>query len=180
MSTVLVGLLLAGCAGNGGTAGTATDPGPTPGGPLGATTKPPSHPMNRLEKPIAEELSGQVAGQGLSLDYLDCPRWNGRVPQQMTCRGYLDGVSAGVSVKLTQRTTRIEFDAKLQDGVLATASLVRRLRSDGYTGIDCGDRPAYPTVVGSELICSVHESGQKKHVVAEVLDRSGAVQIRDY
>lgn len=158
-------------------------PAPVVGGPTQRTVDQPTQPMNQLEKPIATRLGRQVAGQGLRLDYLDCPGWDGQTPQQLTCTGYLDGVRADVRVSLTRSTSRVTFDAELQDGVLATRNLVRKLRTDGYTGVDCGERPAYRTVVGSELVCSVREDegrSARKYLVAEVVDPDGTVEIRDY
>ncbi len=190
---LLAALLLAGCAGGGAgetdradeTASpsapvTSAEPPPTLGGPTRTLALPPERPMDRLEKPIASRLEGKVTGQGLSLDYLDCPEWNGKAPQRLTCTGYLDGVKADVRVQLTKTSTRVNFDAELADGVLATENLVRQLKAEGYADIDCGERPAYPAVVGDRIYCSVRQAGERKYVVATVIDRSGTVQIRDY
>jgi len=135
--------------------------------------------MDELERPIARRLGDEVARQGLVLEYLDCPIWHGKAPAQMRCEGYLNGVVATVVVRLTKTTNTVTFDAELQDGLLATRNLVRRLRAEGYRDIDCGATPAYPTVVGEELVCSVGD-GSSAYVVAEVLDESGTVEIRDY
>jgi len=60
------------------------------------------------------------------------------------------------------------------------ANVERRLREDGYTAIDCGKKPAYPAVVGSEVVCKVSKDGAQKYVVATVLEGSRTVQISDY
>lgn len=136
--------------------------------------------MNELERPIVTRLKATIAGQGLTLDYLECPKWDGKAPRRLTCTGYLDGVRADVRVRLTRTTTSVNFDAELQNGVLATANLVKQLKRDGYQAIDCGDVAAYPTVVGSELVCSVSRGPRTKYVVATVLDKAGTVEISDY
>lgn len=156
------------------------DPSPTLGGTLGTRAEPPSKEMDELEKPIALQLERKIEGDGLSLDYLDCPAWDGKAPQEMTCKGFLNGVTGDVLVALTRTTTRVNFDAELRDDVLATANLVRQLKSAGYSDVDCGDRPAYPSVVGSELVCAVGNGAEVKYVVATVRDDSGMVEIEDY
>ena len=64
----------------------AQDP-PKLGGTL-PTQSPPSAPMDELEQPVAERLQQQVAGQGLTVDALDCPEWGGDVPAELTCEGW--------------------------------------------------------------------------------------------
>jgi hypothetical protein len=156
-------------------------PPPTLGGDVGSVVEPPEAPMDGLERPIAARLSSQVDDQGLTMEYLDCPDWNGKLPRTLACAGYFEGVTADVLVHLTRSASGdISFDAELRGGVLATSNLVTRLRSEGFTRVDCGDRAAYPTVVGSQLICSVTRRGAQKYVVATVTDRSGAVAIDDY
>ncbi len=156
------------------------EPSPTPGGTLGTPAKVPAKKMDKLEKPIASQLEKRITGNGLSLDYLDCPEWDGKAPQELTCKGYVSGVQGNVRVRLTRTATSVNFDAELQDGVLATSNLVRQLKTAGYAEVDCGDKPAYPTVVGSELVCAVGKGGNAKYVVATVLDESGMVEIKDY
>lgn len=189
---MVAGLLLVGCsAGDGESAGAGAgspvpgsasegEPRPALGGAAGRPTDPPAKPMARLENAVADRLKGQVAGQGLRLNYLNCPQWDGKAPQQLTCEAYLNGVTADVRVRLTRTTTSVNFDARLQDGVLATANVERRLRKNGYTATDCGEKPAYPAVVGSEVVCKVSKDGRQKYVVAEVLDGSRTVEISDY
>lgn len=193
---LVAALLLVGCSGNpdaapkadagSGTASTdstspsaSAEPTPELGGKLDPTATPPSTAMDSLEKPIAGQLTKQIVGQGLSLDYLDCPKWDGKAPKVLTCKAYLDGVTADVRVRLTKTTTSVNFDAELQDGVLSTTNLVRQLKSDGYHKIDCGEIPAYPTKVGSEIVCAVGAGTKQEYVVATVLDRSGTVEIND-
>lgn len=195
-AVLLSGILLASCSGEGGTtsdkpeadAGTDTsasasaspEPEPVLGGPFGRREKAPSKPMNDLERPIAAQLRSDVRSQGLRLSYLDCPQWDGKAPQRMTCKAYLNGVTAPVRVRLTRSTTRVNFDAELGNGVLSTAKLVRQLNRDGYNKVDCGNRAAYPAKKGLELICSVDEGGKREYLVATVLNRLGAVSISDY
>lgn len=193
VGVMAAGLLLVGCSGGdsesdnpGDSSSPATgsasegEPRPTLGRTAGTPTDPPARPMARLENAVAVRLRAQVAGQGLRLDYLDCPKWDGMAPQQLICKGYLNGVTADVRVRLTRTTTSVNFDARLQDPVLATANVERRLREDGYTAIDCGKKPAYPAVVGSEVVCKVSKDGAQKYVVATVLEGSRTVQISDY
>ena len=176
-------------------AGCTNDPGPaasdaTPpssraaphlGGPSVDPVPVPDRPMDHLEKPIAHRLAPQAAAEGLSLDYLACPSWDGRMPERMRCTGYLDGVTAQVRVRLRAVAGHsIAFDAKIGDGVVATHNLVAQLRGHGYTRVDCGDRPAYRSRVGLKLVCAVTDHGHRKYVVATVTDRSGEVAITDY
>ena len=125
------------------------------GGPRAAETSPPSTPMDDLERPVHRRLAAQISGQGLTLTYLDCPRWDGTVPTRMVCKGYVDGL-------------------------VARRKLERTLRRQGWTRADCGDVPAYPAKVGSRIVCHVHRGGDDRYVVATVSDRSGAVMIGDY
>jgi hypothetical protein len=137
--------------------------------------------MDELEKPIAVRLSGEVRGQGLTLDYLDCPDWGGEAPERLTCKGFFDGVTAHVLVRLTQAPGgAVNFDATLQNGVIATRKLVDKLSGEGYTNVDCGNTRAYPTRVGTRLVCSVRDHGEHGYVVARVTDKSGDVAISDY
>jgi hypothetical protein len=136
--------------------------------------------MDRLERPVADRLRRQVAGQGLTLAYLDCPAWDGSVPSRMRCRGYLDGVVAGVQVVVRAAGAGIDFDAWLDGGLVATARLEDTLRADGWTEADCGGRPAYPARVGSRIVCRVSREGADSYVVATVRSRSGRVLIAGY
>lgn len=152
------------------------------GGPPPPQTSPPGRPMDGLERPVHHRLAAQVAGQGLTLTYLDCPRWDGTVPTRMVCKGYVDGLVARVAVHLRAAVEgkAVGFDARLLDGVIATRKLERTLRHQGWSRADCGDVPAYPAKVGSRIVCRVHRRGDDRYVVATVSDRSGAVMIADY
>ena len=81
--------------------------------------------MNRLERPVAVRLARQVARQGLTLEYLDCPRWDGVVPSRMSCRGYLDGLRIGAFLRTAvgKDTVRLGNDA-----------LVMRFPTDLFSG----------------------------------------------
>jgi hypothetical protein len=140
--------------------------------------------MDRLEKPVADQLARHIASQGLSLAYLDCPRWNGTVPSRMTCRGYVDGLVAQVQVllKAAVQGRAVSFDAWLADGLIATRNLEKTLREHGWARPDCGEVPAYPADAGETLVCRVHRgsTGRARYVVATVTDRTGAVTIADY
>jgi len=46
--------------------------------------------------------------------------------------------------------------------------------------VNCGQAPAYPSVVGSHVVCAVSKDGTRKFVVATVTSRSGAVEITGY
>ena len=155
---------------------------PALGGRAVAAHLPPSRPMDRLEKPVHARLAAQVAGQGLTLTYLDCPRWDGAVPIRMTCTAYVDGVLARVAVHLKAAVEgkAVSFDARLLDGVIATRNLEATLRRQGWQRADCGDAPAYPAVVGSRIVCRVTRPSGDRYVQATVTDRSGAVIIADY
>ena len=59
--------------------------------------------MGPLAQPVYDRLAAQVARQGLTLTYLDCPHWDGAVPARMTCWGYVDGLVARVGVHLRGR-----------------------------------------------------------------------------
>jgi hypothetical protein len=138
--------------------------------------------MDRLERPVHERLASQIVGQGLTLQYLDCPRWDGEVPSRMTCRGYVDGVVARVSVHLRAAVAgkAVGFDAKLLDGVIATRNLERTLHQQGWQRPDCGSIAAYPARVGSRIVCRVRRQAVEKYVVATVSSTAGAVMIADY
>lgn len=138
--------------------------------------------MDALERPVAAQLSRLVARDGLQLDYLDCPHWDGTVPRAMTCRGYVDGLVGQVRVHLMIGApgSGLRFDARLTSGVLATEGLEDILRRRGWRQPDCGDRAAYPAEVGVRIVCRVVRGGDETYVVAVVSDRSGAVMITDY
>jgi hypothetical protein len=138
--------------------------------------------MDDLERPVQRRLAEQVRGQGLSLDYLACPRWDGAVPARMTCTGYVDGLVAPVDVRLEAavRGRAVDFDARLLDGVIATRRLTDLLRSQGWSGADCGEVAAYPARVGSRIVCRVVRGGEPRFVVATVQARSGRVMISGY
>jgi hypothetical protein len=161
--------------------GSSSRPTPTPGGQLPQPVTPPSAPMDDLEQAVAARLGQQVAREQLDLQYVACPRWRGRAPRQLTCRGYLDGVSAAIHVRLHRLTGgAVSFKARLGRGLIATAKLERQLRADGFRAVDCGQAPAYPSVVGSHVVCEVTRNGDPRFVVATVTSRSGAVEITGY
>ncbi|HJR40089.1 MAG TPA: hypothetical protein VJ819_17035 [Nocardioidaceae bacterium] len=160
-------------------------PRPTPtalGGELGTPAVPPAGPMDTLEKGVARSLNGttDLHEQDLRVDYLRCPAFDGRTPQTLRCTGFLEQVTADVMVRLTKAGPTMHFDARLGQGILSTANLVDRLAREGYRRIDCGDRPAYPSVVGSEITCAVTDGDQRRFVVATVTSQSGEVTISDY
>ena len=140
--------------------------------------------MNRLERPVAARLAGRIASDGLHLEYLDCPAWDGSLPRSMSCRGYVDGVVATVRLKLRRAVVgaqpEVDFDARLARGVVATARLEERLRADGWDEVDCGRARAYPARAGVRIVCRVSRSGAGRYVVATVRDRTGTVAIADY
>jgi hypothetical protein len=180
-------VLLGGCSeGSSGGSPRSSDPstGPTPalGGPPVVRATPPDHAMDRLERPVAVQLARQVARQGLTLEYLDCPRWDGTVPSTMSCRAYVDGLRTGVEVVFTRAVQgkAVGFDARLARGVIATRNLERTLRGEGWSSADCGDVPAYPARSGSQIVCRVTRASGPEYVVATVKDRAGAVTIADY
>jgi hypothetical protein len=163
---------------------TSSPAAPVLGGERPARHAAPRRAMNRLERPLAAQLARRIASEGLSLGYLDCPRWDGTVPSRMTCRGYVDGLVAQVEVllKAAVRGRAVRFDAWLADGLIATRTLERTLRDHGWSRPDCGDVPAYPAHAGETLVCRVHRgsAGVARYVVATVTDRSGAVTIAGY
>ena len=182
---VTASLLLLGCSDDPvakPAASTSTDPTPDLGGPVPSQVSPPKEPMDRLELPVHERLAAQVARQGLTLQYLDCPRWDGAVPSRMTCRGYVDGVLARVAVhlKAAVQGRAVSFDARLLGGVIATHNLEQTLRRQGWQDADCGAAAAYPARVGSRIVCHVRRPSDAEYVVATVSDRAGAVMIADY
>jgi hypothetical protein len=182
-------LLVAGCT-DGAPARSASAPGasgggtPAPrlGGRLPRATPAPRQAMDRLERPVALRLARQVAHEGLTLSYLDCPRWDGKVPSAMTCRGYLDGLVGVVRVDLRAavRGRAVSFDARLVHGVIATRVLERTLAGQGRTRADCGDAAAYPAHVGDRIVCRVTRGAVSRYVVATVADRAGEVTIAAY
>jgi len=137
--------------------------------------------MDRLERTVAARLAPRLEGEGLTLVHVDCPRWSGTVPARMVCRGYVDGVVGGVEVRLTRgHAGSVQFEAWLEDGVVATTRLVRRLEREGWSEVDCGSTPAYPARTGLRIVCRVHEGGTASYVVATVTGRDGEVRIQDY
>jgi hypothetical protein len=136
--------------------------------------------MDPLERPLAEQLARHIAREGLSLGYLDCPRWGGTVPSRMTCRGYVDGLLVAVRVRLTAAGKDISYDARLAGGLVATRALERRLRDDGWVHVDCGDVAAYPARVGTRIVCQVQRGSRTTYLVATVSSPAGAVMIADY
>ena len=179
---VVAALILAsGCSG---TADPEVAPQRTPsalGGETATEAEPPADEMNLVEKTIAQDLSRRLRAQELSLDYLDCPRFHHSPRRaQVVCQGYLAGVVADVRVTLWGRRDNRRYDASLDDGVIATSNLVRRLAAEGYRKIDCGDLPAYRSSVGDQIICTVTKGERQKYVVATVTTSSGAVEISDY
>jgi hypothetical protein len=183
---VAVGVLvLAGCSGDPAAAPTRGNPSQKPpvlGGPTPTPHADPTAEMDGLERPVHERLASQIAGQGLTLTYLDCPRWDKSVPSRMVCRGYVDGLVARVAVHLKAAVEgrAVSFDARLLDGVIATHNLVSTLHEKGWDRVDCGDVPAYPSRVGSRIVCHVQRPSDDRYVVATVSARNGAVMIRDY
>ncbi len=171
-------LTLAGCTSS--PAG-AADPAPTPtpahpprpAGPARSAAVP-SQPMGPSRAPIARRLARQARADGLRLDYLACPSWDGRMPHRLACTGWFDGVRATVLVRLRSLPAgSVGFDAEIGPGVVATRTLVGELRGHGYASVDCGERPAYPARPGLRIVCAVSEHGPRKYVVATVRDRSG-------
>jgi hypothetical protein len=178
-------LLLAGCGAGDPTRGADPSPSASPrvGGSTSPRTSAPGHAMDKLEKQVAARLAGQVAHQDLTLEYLDCPHWNGVVPSRMVCRAYVDGLVAKVRVllKAGEVGTRVSFDAMLADGLIATRSLEDTLREQGWDEVDCGSAPAYPAVVGARIVCRVaRDDARSRYVEATVTSRGGAVSIQAY
>jgi hypothetical protein len=184
--TVVGVVLLSGCTGDRSTEASSSqdtqDPAPRLGGRVPEPRSPPHRPMNRLERPLAALLSRRIAHEGLTLEFLDCPRWDGVVPSSIACRGYIDGLVAAVRVHLTAASAggAVSFDARLAEGMIATRSLEETLVDHGLDRPECGDVPAYPALVGSRITCRVFRSGRVRYIVATVTDRSGEVRIADY
>lgn len=184
--TCLLLVLATGCTS--GTTGSAPDPSSTltPSSTPrvgGATTRAPhpGRPMSRMERYIAGKLASKVVDEGLDLEYLDCPTWGRRMPHTINCEGFFNGVVGEVEVRLDATAGGlVAYDAKLTNGVISTRKLVERLEADGYRQVNCGDAPAYPADVGSEVVCSVDKVGDRVFVVARVSDLSGGVLIREY
>jgi hypothetical protein len=175
------GCTSSGSVSDGGDAPSQTRVTPEVGGDAGPVVEPPAGRMDALERPVAQKLTARLAARGLTLDHLSCPRWQGRAPAVLTCRGYLDGVVGDVRVELSLGADgAVEFDARLEAGVLATANLVERLEDEGYTDVDCGPRPAYRAEVGHRITCRVREEGRTAYVVATVTGTDGSVEIADY
>ena len=153
---------------------------PTPGASETPTAVPPSAPMDVLERSVAERLSAQLRDEGLGVSYVDCPEVTGGLPATLDCDGYVEGVVGQVLVDLSDEGGAVEFDARLDGGVVATSRLVRRLESEGMGRADCGETPAYPARIGLEIVCSVRQDGETSYVVATVTDRRGAVEIAEH
>ena len=190
LSLAVAAVLLTGCddapvgsaSGTPSSSATGVTSPPVVGGEAPREKRPPSRPMDSLEKPVHARLAAQIAGQGLTLAYLECPHWDEMVPRRMTCRGYVDGLVARVAVHLKAAVEgkAVSFDARLLDGVIATRKLETTLRHQGWKEADCGGRAAYPAEVGSRIVCHVRRPGDDRYVVATVSDPSGAVMIADY
>ncbi len=174
---------------------TADDPAPRPaaaasptvapslGAPVAATrAAAPDTEMDELERPVAKRLAAQVGRQGLSLSSLDCPAWDGTVPEQMTCQAHIDGlvVRVRVHLKAAVQGKAVSFDAELASGVIATQRLEETLAEPGGAAPDCGTTRAYPAEVGLKIVCRVTRDAADQYVVATVSDRSGRVMISDY
>ena len=181
VSLLLLGTLtsLVGCSGEDPPAAIKQPPHLGAASPKPSAT--PSRPMDALERSVAGRLSSQLHREGLTLEYVDCPPWKGSPRSTFRCKGYVDGVLVRVDVKLSRGAGgRIEFDARLIEGILSTARLVRRLEREGYTRVDCGSVAAYPVRLGLRIVCQVHRGGNEGYLVATVTDRHGAVRIQDY
>lgn len=179
---LLAVVALSGCGADepGGSEQVAEDT-PRLGAPAPTPSTPPDQPMDDLEQPVADRLAPRLAREGLTLQHVACPPWTGSVPITLECKGYVDGVVADVDVALTDGVgDRVDFDAELGEGVVATGRLVARLEAEGYADVDCGPTPAYPARLGMRLVCRVHDEAETTYVVATVTDRSGAVKIEDY
>ncbi len=179
---------LSGCSGSpapttaaSGPHSSSSPPPPRLGGTIPTPSALPSTPMDDLEQPIARRLSKEIAGQGLTMQYLACPAWDHKVPDRLACTGYVDGLPADVEVRLVATAGgAVSFDARLSGGVVATRNLVTTLRRHGYRDVDCGGVHAYPADVGSRVVCRVHRAGATRYVVATVTSSSGRVRIRSY
>ena len=183
---VLLGVLVlvSGCRHHhdAGSATASPPPAPSLGAAAPSTTPPPTRPMDGLERQVAHRLAEQVAPQGLTLSYLDCPRWTGRVPVRITCRAYVDGLVTKVRVHLRAAVQgkAVGFYADLADGVIATRRLEDILKGQGASDVSCGHVAAYPAVVGTRIVCRERRGGATRYVVATVSNRSGRVMIADY
>ncbi len=172
-------LLLCGCTDDRPTRRSDAQPDtPRLGGRPPAHQESPTEAMNGLERPVAERLARQIAADGLTLEHLDCPRWDHVLPGRMTCTGYVDGLVARIRVDLSaSRQGEVRFGARMVDGMVATRKLERTLLRLGWTGPDCGQVAAYPARPGSRIRCRVTRSGRSRYVVATVDDRAGGVSI---
>ena len=156
-------------------------PPPRLGGPSQAPSAAPKEPMDRLETAVTQRLNTRLGDDGLRLQHVECPHWDGTVPRRLQCEGYVDGVVGEVGVELTSgEDGRIEFDAELAAGVVATTRLVDRLDHEGYADVRCGKDAAYPAEPGLRIVCRARRGGETVHVVATVTDHQGAVKIEDY
>jgi hypothetical protein len=178
VASLLVAGALAACADDGSERRAAPAPSIGAESPVASAT--PSRPMDRLEQPVADRLAPRLRDEGLTLEYVDCPRWSGSRRVVMRCKGYVDGVVGEVEVELSEHRGHLEFDAWLSRGVVATSRLVERLQDQGHTSVDCGEVPAYPARQGMTIVCRVEDAGVTSHVVATVTGRSGAVEIERY
>lgn len=152
------------------------------GGPTPASHPVPTRTMDRMERAVADELGEQVAREGLSLDYLDCPTWDRLVPATLTCQGYVDGLVAGVQVTLGKEASEAApvFDARILTGMISTRALEETLREQGWALPDCGDVPVYPAHVGEQIVCRVERDGRWHYLSATVSATGGEVTIADY
>lgn len=174
-------LLLVGLAACGAHPDSSPPAHPRLGAQVHISSAPPDQPMDDLEQPVAQRLAPQLADDGLTLDYVECPHWSGRAPAVLRCKGYIEGVVAEVGVRLTRDANgTVEFDAWLGHGVVATTRLVKGLQRRGYSQIDCGRTHAYPVHPGMKIVCSAHKDDHVHRVVATVTDRAGHVRIDDY
>jgi hypothetical protein len=179
-SLLLLGLLAA-CGDDPGDSAGPSRTEPSLGAPAPSSATPPPEPMDHVEEPVATRLAPSLEHENLTLEYVDCPRWDGVLPANLVCKGYVDGVVGEVDVELTEgRNGHVEFDAWLDHGVVATTRLVRRLEDEGYTDVDCGPLPAYPAEPGLRIVCRGRAEGEAAHVVATVVDHDGSVRIEDY
>lgn len=175
----LAALVVSACSGPGAREAAPTASPTRLGGPDLTPAAVPSAPMDRVERPVAARLRREAAAEGLTLQYLDCPHWDGGMPRHLTCTGYFDGVRASVDLRLTHLPGgSVGFAATIGRGLVATSALEGRLRGHGYRAADCGSRPAYPSRPGLRIRCAVSRGDQRSFVVATVTDRSGDVAIR--
>ncbi len=186
-STVLALSVLPGCTADEAPPRPAAAASPTVAPSLGAASAAksaagPGPKMDKLERPVAKRLAAQIGRQGLTLSSLDCPAWDGTVPEQMTCRAYVDDLVVPVKVDLRAAVQgkAVSFDAELAGGVIATQRLEETLAEQGGSAPDCGEVRAYPAEVGLEIVCRITRDDQERYVVATVSDRSGRVMISDY